>query len=91
MATVTFGGNFEWEEEKAASNLVKHGVSFEEASTVLEGSYVVEPDGQGCFIAIGFSAGARILTVVHVDRGTRDRIISAWVASATEQRKYAEG
>lgn len=42
-------------------------------------------------IAIGMSAGARVLFVVHVERGTRDRIISARCATAAEESIYPGG
>jgi uncharacterized DUF497 family protein len=87
-------GSFEWDDEKAEANMEKHGVSFAEATTVFEDpNAVLLDDGSGTkkFLLIGFSAAARILTVVHVERGDRDRIISAWRATAAEERLYREG
>ena len=91
MATVTFG-NCEWDSEKAESNVANHGVSFEEASTVLDDPNVaIVDDGAENLKAIGFSAATRLLTVVHIERGDRDRIISAWVATSAEERLYTSG
>ena len=90
LATVVFG-DFEWDSEKAAGNARKHGVSFEEASTIFaDESYVLRPDLEtpGRFHAIGISAHARIVTVIHVERGPRVRIISARKATRNESQTY---
>lgn len=90
MATVAFG-DFEWDAEKAAANAAKHGVTFEEAVTVfLDLDYLLirdelEPER---FIAIGMSSQARILFVVHCERGERLRIISARRAASRERETY---
>lgn len=91
MATVLFG-DFEWESRKAASNLQKHGVSFEEASTVFgDVAYILRVDdtNRDRFHVIGMSAFARVLTVVHVERGPRIRIISARKATNHEKKTYS--
>ncbi len=94
MATVVFG-SYEWDEDKAASNLEKHGVSFVEGASALEDPRAVYVDASTAaeerVAAIGLSAGARALYVVHVDRGERDRIISARLATGPEQDLYANG
>jgi uncharacterized DUF497 family protein len=88
-------GDFEWDAEKAEQNLVKHGVSFEEAATALVDPRAIfladESTGEQRAIAIGMSERARVLFVVHVERGERDRIISARVATRAEESLYAEG
>ena len=93
MATVEFG-DFEWGDEKAASNLEKHRVSFEEAATA-----VVDPRAlffqdrsaaEERFRVVGLSASTRVLLVVLVERGERDRIISAREASRAERSLYQE-
>ena len=63
---------------KAESNWEKHGVSFPEAATVFADPYAVY-DGSGTnrMVVIGTSLRERVLFVVHVERGDRDRIISA--------------
>ncbi len=63
MATIGFG-DFEWDEDKARSNLEKHGVSFEEASSVFLDPYFLatdDPSAPDRFIALGFSRLARLL------------------------------
>lgn len=87
---------FEWNDEKAAANVLEHGVSFEEAASAFaDPSAVLADDGAGCgrFILIGFSAFANLLTVVHVEQDSDEqiRIISAWRATADDRRRYAEG
>ncbi|MET0792190.1 MAG: BrnT family toxin [Polyangiaceae bacterium] len=92
MATVGFG-DFEWEEDKARSNLEKHGVSFEEASSVFLDPYFLatdDPTASDRFIALGFSRLARLLFVVHLERGEKVRIISARRASRSERRTYEQ-
>ena len=90
MGTVVFG-DFEWDEQKAAANRSKHGVSFEEAASVfLDLDYLLvadalEPDR---FVALGFSAFARFLVVVHCERVERIRIISARRATSRERVTY---
>lgn len=88
--TVIFD-DFEWDDEKADVNRGKHGVSFEEAASVfLDVDYLLtaDHDHDDRFIALGFSRLARLLVVVHVERGERIRIISARRASATEALTY---
>jgi uncharacterized DUF497 family protein len=89
VATVLFGEAYEWNDAKAATNLAKHGVSFEEAASALEDprAVYVEPD-EDRERAIGFSFAARALFVVVVERGERDRIISARLATASEEALY---
>lgn len=90
MATVTFG-DFEWDAEKAAANAAKHGVTFEEATTVfLDLDYLLTRDVVEAerFVAIGMSSLARVLYVVHCERGQRLRIISARRATRREHEAY---
>ncbi|HEY6561673.1 MAG TPA: BrnT family toxin [Polyangiaceae bacterium] len=91
MATVVFG-DFEWDSRKASGNQRKHGVSFEEASTIFaDAAYILRPDttNPDRFHGIGISAFARILTVVHLERGPRIRIISARKATNHEKEAYS--
>ena len=93
MATVV-DGDFEWDDAKALSNLDKHGVSFAEAATVFADPYAIYlDDGSGTnrTVVIGTSLRERVLFVVHVERGTRDRIISARPANAAERDVYETG
>ncbi len=90
MATRIFG-DFEWDENKARSNQAKHGVSFEEATTVfLDIDYLLVPDRTHAdrFVALGYSTQARLLVVVHGERGERIRIISARRSTRRERRGY---
>lgn len=95
MGKTVINGGFEWDADKAASNLVKHEVSFEEAATVfaaddtLETFDAVDPSR---VITVGFSAAARILLVVstEVDED-RVRIISARRATPAERRAFEKG
>jgi hypothetical protein len=92
MSTIVFG-DFEWDAAEAASNAQKHGVRFEEASTVfldLHYLLVADKSAPDRFVALGYSAMARMLVVVHAERGERVRIISARRATKTEARAYEQ-
>jgi len=93
MATVVFG-DFEWDEAKAKVNLHEHGVSFEEGATAFEDpNHLVVDDGSNdgeTYWLIGFSIAGRLLTVVHVERGRRERIISARRATVGEEQRYGQ-
>lgn len=88
---------FEWEAHKAAANLRKHKVSFEEAATVFEDDLSLtgrDPDhsvGEHRFITVGLSSGKRVLLVAHTERGGKIRIISARPATRAERKIYEEG
>ena len=88
---------FEWDTAKAAENLAKQGVSFEEAATVfLDTLSVTGPDpdhsvGEERFITFGISTSGRLLVVAHTDRGDTIRIISARPATRGERKIYEEG
>jgi uncharacterized protein len=87
MPTVV-DGDFEWDSTKAASNLVKHGVSFPEAATVFADPYAVYLDdgsGMGRLVIIETSLRERLLYVVHVERG------NAIASSAPVQLPEARG
>lgn len=68
-------GNFEWDARKAAGNLRKHRVSFDEASTVFGDPNALtfdDPDhseGEDRFVTVGLFIRERLLTVVHTWRG----------------------
>ena len=86
---------FEWDSNKAASNLEKHGVSFEEAKTVFSDDYarlIADPDhsdDEERFIILGNSIQARILVVCHCVREHDSiRIISARKADKRERKTY---
>ena len=84
----------EFDEWKAKSNLRKHGVSFNEASTVFDDEHTVwmeDPDANGelRWILRGISNRGRLLAVVFTVRGNSLRLISARRASKTEIKDYA--
>ena len=90
VATVTFG-DFEWDADKATANVAKHGVAFEEAVSVfLDLDYLLIRDlvVPERFVAVGISSQARVLFVVHCERGERLRIISARRATRRERETY---
>lgn len=93
MPTVV-DGDFEWDSDKAATNLIKHGVSFSEATTVFADPFAIYlDDGSGLdrMVIIGTSLRDRLLYVVHVERGERDRIVSARPATGGERAVYERG
>lgn len=84
-----------WNDRKAQINLKKHGVSFEEAATVLFAQNTIELEdvrhSEQRFIIIGFSALTRLLTVVYAYKHENEiRIISARKATKNEAKKYEE-
>ncbi len=87
------GTTFIWHDVKARGNERKHGVDFVEAVTVFYDPLLVLMDaGEGGEVrdkVMGFSAGGRLLTVVHIEFDSGFiRIISAWRASAGEEILY---
>ena len=85
---------FEWDEDKASVNKRKHGVTFEEASTVFADPLAVtiydlmHSDEEDRYIILGESQRQRLLVVVFTDRDERIRIISARVATRGERKDY---
>lgn len=85
---------YEWDARKAAVNLLKHGVSFEEAVTALDDplalTYIDRDHSltEARNISLGTSARGRMLMIGHTERGDAIRIISARLASKAERRRY---
>lgn len=87
---------FEWDPIKAASNLKKHQVSFDEAKSVFYDEFAVQffdeehSSNEARFLMLGLSAGARLLIVCHCERqdGQVIRIISARKATRRESAFY---
>jgi uncharacterized DUF497 family protein len=83
---------FVWDARKAAANLRKHGVSFDEASTAFEdplGGYYPDSLHADRFILIGYSKKQRLLYVVHAQvKVEAMRIISARKATKHEKARY---
>ena len=88
---------FEWSENKAASNLSKHGVSFEEAKTVFEDPLYVDfydpdhSDDEERYLIVGQSSRGRLLIVSYTERGDSIRLISARELTRAERSAYEEG
>lgn len=87
---------FTWDARKAAANLRKHGVSFEEASTVFRDTLSatgLDPDhsiGEHRFVTFGISKQGRLIVVSHTEEDNTIRIISARLAARQERKIYEE-
>ena len=86
--------SYQWDPNKAKSNLKKHGVSFADAVGVFEDENAItiedEHESESRFITIGRDFLRRILVVVYTFRGVIIRIISARKATARERKIYEE-
>jgi uncharacterized DUF497 family protein len=86
--------NFEWDTKKGESNVNKHGVSFEEASTVFGDQLSLTIDDplhtmtEVRMVQIGMSHKNRLLVVVFTERENNIRIISARNATKKERKYY---
>ena len=87
----------EWDPEKAAANVKKHGVDFHDAGTVLDDPLSTTfPDpghsvDERRYLTIGSALSGRILVVAHTDRAEAVRLISARPATPSERRFYEQG
>ncbi|MGB9428536.1 MAG: BrnT family toxin [Gammaproteobacteria bacterium] len=87
---------FEWDPAKAAANIKKHGIGFDEAKSVFadeRAKLIADPqhsDNEDRFVLLGLSTRLRLLVVCHCYRSKSNtiRIISARKATATESRQY---
>ena len=90
------GYTFEWDPAKAKLNARKHGVTFDQASTVLGDPLALlmpDPDhsrGEERYLVLGTSSQHRLLVVAFVERGPRTRLILARPATPRERRQYEE-
>lgn len=88
---------FEWDSKKARANERKHGITFEEASTIFDDPLSItihDPAhsiGEDRFITVGTSVTGRLIVVVHTEHGDTIRIISARNATRNEKRQYEQG
>ena len=88
---------FEWNSTKAQLNFSKHGISFEEASTIFgDPLSITSPDPdhseeEARWISIGVSTNFKTIVVVHTDRAETLRIISARLATKRERECYERG
>jgi len=85
---------FEWDATKASTNAQKHGVTFDEASTVFADPLALlmpDPDhseGEERYLLLGMSTQERLLVVAFAERPPRTRLISARRAIRRERRRY---
>jgi hypothetical protein len=88
---------FEWDIRKAAENLKKHHVSFEEAASVFGDPLAItfnDPDhsfGERRSLTFGLSSDGQLLVVSHTGRRTKVRLITARPATRHERKIYEEG
>jgi uncharacterized protein len=86
---------YQWNREKAATNLRKHGIDFADAVSVFSDDLAITiPDerfDEERFITIGIDALGRILVVVYAMRDDEIRLISARQATKQEKQQYEEG
>ncbi len=93
--------DFEWDTIKATSNLKKHGVTFEQATSIfLDQLSLTVFDAEHSeyeerWFTLGYSIDGKLLAVAHTYRasslsGVKIRIISARPATKQEQRFYAD-
>jgi uncharacterized protein len=90
---------FEWDDAKAAANLKKYHVSFDEAKSIFFDEFGVQffddahSSDEERFLMLGMSSGARLLIVCHCERGGGEviRIISARKATKRESAFYQGG
>lgn len=89
--------SFEWNDAKAASNLIKHGVSFDEAVSVFADEWALTFADTDHFESedrsrtYGTSRKGRLLVVVHTERRNSVRIISARKATLYEKNIHKKG
>ena len=83
---------FEWDDQKAASNLSKHGVDLADAVTVLDDELALtvrdESAGEDQYVTLWMDATGHLLVVVYAWRGGRVRIISARRPTPRERKSY---
>ena len=88
---------YEWDQEKATSNLEKHEVSFEEAASVFDDPLYIDfydPDHsieEHRYLIMGQSTAGRLLIVSYTERDDVVRLISAREVTSAERRAYEEG
>lgn len=89
------GMAYQWDNDKAATNLSKHGIDFADAVSVFTDDLAVtvseERFDEERFITIGIDALGRVLVVVYTWRGNEIRLISARKATRSERKQYEEG
>lgn len=85
---------YQWNRDKAATNLRKHGVDFADAVSVFSDALAItildERFDEERFVTIGLDAFGRVLVVVYTLRGDEIRVISARKATRQERLQYEE-
>jgi uncharacterized DUF497 family protein len=87
---------YEWDEDRARTNLRKHQVSFQEGATVFNDLRIAtQPDldhshDEQRYMGIGRSVRGRILVVAFTERGDKIRLISCRKATSRERKVYEE-
>jgi uncharacterized protein len=85
---------FEWDPNKDAENLNKHGISFDEALSVFGdplATTIDDPDhsiDEFRFLTMGYSKNQRLIVLAHTEREGRIRIISAREPTPQERKQY---
>jgi uncharacterized protein len=86
---------YQWNRDKAAANLRKHGIDFADAVSVFSDDLAITvPDDrfdEERFVTIGVDAFGRVLVVVYTLRDKEIRLISARKATRHERQQYEEG
>lgn len=87
---------FEWDTNKAATNLAKHGVSFDGAKTIFDDPLYIDfydpdhSDDEHRYIMIRVSEQDRLLLIAYTERDDVIRLISAREATRTERKAYEQ-
>ena len=83
---------YEWDEAKNRANIAKHGIGFDLACRIFEGPVFTLRDTRQDYgeISIGQVEGIAVIVVVHTERQSRRRLISARPASQRERTRYAD-
>ena len=85
---------YQWDRNKAATNLNKHGIDFADAVLVFSDEFAItifdDRFEEERFVTVGVDIFNRILVVVYTMRDDEIRLISARKATLTERRQYEE-
>lgn len=85
---------YQWDNNKAAANLRKHGIDFADAVSVFADDLALvatdERFDEERFIIVGMDAFGRVLLVVYASRDSEIRLISARKATRSERNQYEE-
>ena len=89
--------DFDWDSDKAAENVAKHGVTFEEAASIFSDPLAItfpDPDhsrDEERILTFGMSNQERLLVVISTERSDTLRIISARTTTRRERGIYEQG